>query len=145
MPINQTVPSGDYEFDFESRITGGDFTEEDGENELSLRPKTLDEYVGQEKVKENLSVFINAAKIRGDALDHVLLHGPPGLGKTTLSCIIASELGVNLKITSGPAIEKAGDLASLLTTLERGDILFVCPDRWRRCFIPRWRISRSTS
>ena len=125
MPINQTVPSGDYEFDFESRITGGDFTEEDGENELSLRPKTLDEYVGQEKVKENLSVFINAAKIRGDALDHVLLHGPPGLGKTTLSCIIASELGVNLKITSGPAIEKAGDLASLLTTLERGDILFI--------------------
>lgn len=125
MPINQTVPSGDYELDFESRITGGDFTEEDGENELSLRPKTLDEYVGQEKVKENLSVFINAAKIRGDALDHVLLHGPPGLGKTTLSCIIASELGVNLKITSGPAIEKAGDLASLLTTLERGDILFI--------------------
>ena len=125
MTINQTVPSGDYEFDFESRITGGDFTEEDGENELSLRPKTLDEYVGQEKVKENLSVFINAAKIRGDALDHVLLHGPPGLGKTTLSCIIASELGVNLKITSGPAIEKAGDLASLLTTLERGDILFI--------------------
>ncbi|MDD7671028.1 MAG: Holliday junction branch migration DNA helicase RuvB [Ruminococcus sp.] len=106
-------------------MTGGDFTEEDGENELSLRPKTLDEYVGQEKVKENLSVFINAAKIRGDALDHVLLHGPPGLGKTTLSCIIASELGVNLKITSGPAIEKAGDLASLLTTLERGDILFI--------------------
>ena len=78
MPINQTVPSGDYEFDFESRITGGDFTEEDGENELSLRPKTLDEYVGQEKVKENLSVFINAAKIRGDALDHVLLHGQIG-------------------------------------------------------------------
>ena len=76
-------------------------------------------------MKENLSVFINAAKIRGDALDHVLLHGPPGLGKTTLSCIIASELGVNLKITSGPAIEKAGDLASLLTTLERGDILFI--------------------
>ena len=76
-------------------------------------------------MKENLSVFINAAKIRGDALDHVLLHGPPGLGKTTLSCIIAAELGVNLKITSGPAIEKAGDLASLLTTLERGDILFI--------------------
>lgn len=125
MPINQTVPTGDYEFDFESRITGGDLTAEDNENELSLRPKTLDEYVGQEKVKENLSVFINAARIRGDALDHVLLHGPPGLGKTTLSCIIASELGVNLKITSGPAIEKMGDLASLLTTLERGDILFI--------------------
>jgi len=126
MPINQTVPSGDdYDFDFENRITGGELTSEDGENELSLRPRTLDEYVGQEKVKENLSVFINAAKIRGDALDHVLLHGPPGLGKTTLSCIIASELGVNLKITSGPAIEKAGDLASLLTTLERNDILFI--------------------
>lgn len=126
MPINQTVPSGDdYDLDFENRITGGELTSEDNENELSLRPRTLDEYVGQEKVKENLSVFINAAKIRGDALDHVLLHGPPGLGKTTLSCIIASELGVNLKITSGPAIEKAGDLASLLTTLERNDILFI--------------------
>ncbi len=125
MPINQTIPASDYEFDFESRITGGELTGEDSENEISLRPKTLDEYVGQEKVKENLSVFINAAKIRGDALDHVLLHGPPGLGKTTLSCIIASELGVNLKVTSGPAIEKAGDLASVLTTLERNDILFI--------------------
>ncbi|MEG1743665.1 MAG: Holliday junction branch migration DNA helicase RuvB, partial [Clostridia bacterium] len=111
--------------DFENRITGGELTERDSENELSLRPKTLDEYIGQEKIKENLSIFISAAKMRGDCLDHVLFHGPPGLGKTTLSCIIASELGVNLKITSGPAIEKAGDLAALLTTLERNDILFI--------------------
>ncbi len=125
MPINQNIPAEDFEFDFEGRITGGEITGEDAENDISLRPKTLDEYVGQEKVKENLSVFINASKIRGDSLDHVLLYGPPGLGKTTLSCIIASELGVNLRITSGPAIEKAGDLASLLTTLERNDILFI--------------------
>ncbi|HBL83507.1 MAG: Holliday junction DNA helicase RuvB [Clostridiales bacterium GWF2_38_85] len=98
---------------------------EDFDNEASLRPKTLIEYVGQEKIKENLSVFIKASNARDDILDHVLLHGPPGLGKTTLATIIAAELGVHIKVTSGPAIEKAGDLAALLTTLERGDILFI--------------------
>lgn len=125
MPINAKTADEDFEFDFESRITASEYTSEDSETEISLRPKSLAEYVGQEKIKENLNVFIQAAKQRGDALDHVLLHGPPGLGKTTLSCIIAAELGVNLKITSGPAIEKAGDLAALLTTLERNDILFI--------------------
>ena len=94
-------------------------------NEVSLRPRTLDEYIGQEKAKDNLRVFIQAAKMRGEALDHVLLHGPPGLGKTTLAGIIANEMGVNLRITSGPSIEKAGDLAALLTNLQENDILFV--------------------
>ncbi|MDD4124756.1 MAG: Holliday junction branch migration DNA helicase RuvB [Eubacteriales bacterium] len=98
---------------------------EDSDSEKTLRPKTLDEYVGQEKIKENLKIFIDASRIRGDNLDHCLLHGPPGLGKTTLSCIIANELRVNLKITSGPAIEKPGDLAALLTTLDTNDILFI--------------------
>ena len=127
MPINthSAANSGDYEFDIESRLTGSEVLQEDVDNENSLRPKTLGEYVGQDKIKENLSIFIKAASSRDDVLDHVLLHGPPGLGKTTLSVIIASELGVNIKITSGPAIEKAGDLAALLTTLERGDILFI--------------------
>ena len=95
------------------------------ENEGSLRPKRLAEYIGQEKVKENLTIFIEAARGRGEPLDHVLLHGPPGLGKTTLAAIIAYEMGVNLRITSGPAIEKAGDLAALLTNLGENDILFV--------------------
>ncbi len=95
------------------------------EGEPSLRPKTLAEYIGQTKAKENLSIFIGAAKMRGEPLDHVLLHGPPGLGKTTLSGIIANEMGVNVRITSGPAIEKAGDLAALLTNLGENDILFV--------------------
>ena len=99
-------------------------TRED-ENEGSLRPRTLREYIGQEKAKGNLEVYIQAAKMRGDPLDHVLLHGPPGLGKTTLSGIIANEMGVNIRITSGPAIEKAGDLAALLTNLNENDILFV--------------------
>ena len=93
--------------------------------EGSLRPKTLDEYIGQEKAKTNLSVFINAAKMRGESLDHVLLHGPPGLGKTTLAGIIANEMGVNMRRTSGPAIEKPGDLVAMLTNLNEGDILFV--------------------
>lgn len=95
------------------------------EGETSLRPKRLAEYIGQEKAKENLSVFIDAAKLRNEPLDHVLLHGPPGLGKTTLSGIIANEMGVNIRITSGPAIEKPGDLAALLTNLNENDILFV--------------------
>ena len=93
--------------------------------EVSLRPKTLAEYIGQDKVKDNLSIYIQAAKKRGDSLDHVLLYGPPGLGKTTLSTIIAHEMGVNIRITSGPAIEKPGDLAALLTNLEKGDVLFI--------------------
>ena len=97
----------------------------DDENEGSLRPKTLSEYIGQKKAKGNLEVFIQAAKMRGEPLDHVLLHGPPGLGKTTLSGIIANEMGVNIRITSGPAIEKPGDLAALLTNLAENDILFV--------------------
>lgn len=95
------------------------------ENDNPLRPQTLEEYIGQEKVKENLKVFIEAAKIRKEPLDHVLLYGPPGLGKTTLSMIIAKELGVNIRITSGPAIEKPGDLAALLTNLSHGDVLFI--------------------
>ena len=97
----------------------------DDENEGSLRPKSLTEYIGQQKAKGNLEVFIQAAKMRNEPLDHVLLHGPPGLGKTTLSGIIANEMGVNIRITSGPAIEKPGDLAALLTNLNENDILFV--------------------
>lgn len=107
------------------RSVTGNFINEDSEIEYSLRPKTLSEYVGQEKIKENLSVFIDAAKGRGECLDHVLLYGPPGLGKTTLAGIIASEMNVNIRITSGPAIEKPGDLAAILTNLSPNDILFV--------------------
>ena len=109
--------------EFEPLVTTS-LTRED-EGEYSLRPKTLREYIGQEKAKGNLEVFIQAAKMRREPLDHVLLHGPPGLGKTTLSGIIANEMGVNIRITSGPAIEKAGDLAALLTNLQENDILFV--------------------
>ncbi len=113
------------EFDFENRIVAPEFSGEDSETEISLRPKTLDEYIGQDKAKENLEIYIKAALMRKEALDHVLLYGPPGLGKTTLSGIIARELGVNLRVTSGPAIEKQGDLVAILTNLSEGDVLFI--------------------
>lgn len=114
------------EFDFENRIVEpSEIPSDSGDYDNSLRPKTLAEYIGQDTVKENLKIFIEAARQRGESLDHVLLYGPPGLGKTTLSQIIANELGVSFRITSGPAIEKPGDLASILTNLNSGDVLFI--------------------
>ena len=109
----------------EKRLIAAQITEEEGSFEASLRPKVLSEYIGQSKVKENLKVFISAARKRGESLDHVLFYGPPGLGKTTLAHIIANEMGVNIKSTSGPVIEKPGDLAAVLTNLDSGDVLFI--------------------
>ncbi len=109
----------------EDRIIGRDFQIEDIDNEVSLRPKWMEEYIGQDKVKKQLNIFVEAAKARKEPLDHVLLYGPPGLGKTTLANIIANEMGVNIKVTSGPAIERPGDLASILTNLGDDDVLFI--------------------
>ena len=113
------------DFDNENRIVSPDYNAADEALELSLRPRTLHDYIGQEKVKENLKIYIEAAKARGEQLDHVLLYGPPGLGKTTLAGIIANEMQVQFRVTSGPAIEKPGDLAALLTNLSDGDVLFI--------------------
>lgn len=107
------------------RVVTGEELEDDGVVDNTIRPEVLDEYIGQSEVKENIRVFIEASKIRGEVLDHVLLYGPPGLGKTTLAFIIARELGVNIKTASGPSIEKSGDLAAILSTLEPGDVLFI--------------------
>ena len=111
--------------EFEERIIAPDLTSFDSDIETSLRPKILTDYIGQEKAKENLEIYIKAARERGESLDHVLLYGPPGLGKTTLAGIIANEMNVNFRVTSGPAIEKQGDLAALLTNLNEGDVLFI--------------------
>src|SRR5690625_4371032 len=109
----------------EDRIVTGDLQAEDTDIELTLRPTRLNQYIGQHKVKENLNIFIKATKMRNEPLDHVLLYGPPGLGKTTLAAIIANELDVEFRSTSGPAIERAGDLAAILSSLEPGDVLFI--------------------
>lgn len=113
------------ENELKNRWTAPEYAEKDAEIEVSLRPKTLSEYIGQDKAKENLSIYMEAAKMRGEPLDHCLIYGPPGLGKTTLAGIIANEMGVNLKITSGPAIERQGDLAAIITNLQPGDVLFI--------------------
>ena len=117
------IETGDIEF--ESRTVAPEFSEADVETEFTLRPQMLSEYIGQDKVKENMAIYIKAAKNRNEPLDHVLLYGPPGLGKTTLAGIIAHEMGANLRITSGPSIEKPGDLAALLTNLSDNDVLFI--------------------
>jgi Holliday junction DNA helicase RuvB len=113
------------DYEEEDRVVSTGYQDEDSNAELSLRPKNLQEYIGQDKVKENLKIYIDAAKQRGESLDHVLLYGPPGLGKTTLSSIVAHEMGVSMRTTSGPAIEKQGDLIGMLSNLAEGDVLFI--------------------
>ena len=113
------------DFNFEGRMVAPEYSSNIDDTENSLRPKTLNDYIGQDKAKENLEIYIKAAKARHESLDHVLLYGPPGLGKTTLSNIIAREMGVNIRVTSGPAIEKQGDLVAILTNLSEGDVLFI--------------------
>lgn len=122
---DDSYSSDSNDFDFENRIVSPTEAPEDIDPEASLRPRRLEDYIGQDKVKENLHVYMDAARLRHEPLDHVLLYGPPGLGKTTLSNIIAAEMGVNLRITSGPSIEKKGDLVALLTNLNVGDVLFI--------------------
>src|SRR5205085_1224480 len=121
--IQAANPSHDEEA--ETRLVGSRTMDDDQQIELSLRPQFLREYIGQKKVKDNLDIFIKAARARAEALDHVLLNGPPGLGKTTLASICAHELGVQLRATAGPVIEKAGDLAALLMNIGEGDVLFI--------------------
>lgn len=136
------------EMDFESRIVTSDFTPEDNDIENSLRPKVLDDYIGQDKVKENLAVYIQAARGRGEALDHVLLYGPPGLGKTTLAGVIANEMGVNLRVTSGPAIENRAIWQLFLLIFKKVTFCLlmrftVLTGRLRKFFIRLWRMGRS--
>ena len=111
--------------DYEERITAAELGQGEGRSEITLRPQTLQDYIGQKKATDNLKIFIEAAKIRKEPLDHVLFYGPPGLGKTTLAGIIANEMGVDIRITSGPAIERAGDLAAILTNLNENDVLLL--------------------
>ena len=132
------------------RLVSAVQAEDDASYELKLRPRYLREFIGQKKVKENLAVAVEAAKSRGEALDHVLLYGPPGLGKTTLATIIANEMGVAYQQSAGPAIQIKGDLTAILTNLRESRSCFwmkstACSLRWKKYFIPRWKITSSTS